>query len=258
MTKRELIYTIYERLNIQNDDTDLTEEFVSSLIDSTRAKLIKQSYSANIWNIPIAIKQELCIDLSPVPSIKGETCFGKILASDVAIPIGIGLKGNDGSVLTIKLYDRKELRINMIPIERMPLVGSDPFTGGMIFGALDVDRKLYFTSKTKTHLMLDGIKVEGVYEKPSDAYELVCEKISVIVDPNSSSAREDRVSKGAAPVPEEEQETQYEDAWDVNYPLELAMQDDLINIIVKDLVTSYGIPSDESNDSMDKFQAPKK
>ena len=255
MTKRELIYTIYERLNIQNDDTDLTEEFVSSLIDSTRSKLIKQSYSANIWNIPIAIKQELCIGLTPVESIKGESCFGKILASDVAIPIGISMKGNDGSVLTIKLYDRKELRINMIPIERMPLVGNDPFTGGMIFGALDVDRKLYFTSKVKTHLLLEGVKVEGVYEKPSDAYELICDKVPLDVDENSSASRSLKVDQNEDTDPPV---ILYADPWDVAYPLEAAMQDDLINIIVKDLVTSYGIPSDENNDSMDIVQAKAK
>jgi len=231
MTKRELIYTVYERLNIENDDTNLTEEFVSSLLDSTRAKLIKQTYGNKGWNAPIAIKQELCLGLTPASTIDGETCVGSILRSDDVLPLGISIKGQDGAVLAIKSYDRTMIRINMIPMERLPFAGADQYTAGMLFGAIDIDRRLYFVSQLKGHLLLGGVKVEGIYERPEDAYLLTCGKAS-------SSVKN--------PV----------HVWDTEYPLESAMQDDLINIIIQDLAGSMNVPSDTTNDSADIISRP--
>ena len=237
MTKRELIYTVYERLNIENDDTNLTEEFVSSLLDSTRAKIIKQTYGNKGWNAPIAIKQELCLGLTPASTIDGETCVGSILRSDDVLPLGISIKGQDGAVLSVKSYDRTVIRINMIPMERLPFAGADQYTAGMLFGALDVDRRLYFVSQLKGHLLLGGVKVEGIYEKPEDAYSLAC------INPENNVIPSDSDSRIDTPV--------YPHVWDVEYPLESAMQDDLINIIIQDLAGSMNVPSDTVNDSTD-------
>jgi len=242
MTKRELIYTVYERLNIETDDTNLTEEFVSSLLDSTRAKLIKQTYGNKGWNVPSSIKQELCLSLTPAAAIDGESCAGSILRSDDIIPIGISIKGADGAVLTVKSYDRTVVRINMVPMERLPFVGSDQYTAGMLFAAIDVDRRLYFVSQLRGHLLLAGVKVEGIYERPEDAYELGC------TDKYTEYTGAQGTQRKSAP--------ELIDPWDVEYPLESAMQDDVINMIIQQLAASMAIPKDTTNDSTEVISQP--
>ncbi|MCP4910149.1 MAG: hypothetical protein GY907_05525, partial [Bacteroidetes bacterium] len=59
MTKYELIYTVSEKLNILSDDSNISEELISSLLDTKRAMLLKQQYAKNSWHMPIEIKQEL-------------------------------------------------------------------------------------------------------------------------------------------------------------------------------------------------------
>ena len=71
MTKREIIYTVFAKLNILSDDTHVSEELVSSLIDTKRAMLLKQQYAKNTWNMPIEIKQELCLNLELVKRVDG-------------------------------------------------------------------------------------------------------------------------------------------------------------------------------------------
>ena len=58
MTKREIIYQVLEKLNIHSDDSKLSEELVSSLIDTKRALLLKQQYATKGWHnteIPLTL-----------------------------------------------------------------------------------------------------------------------------------------------------------------------------------------------------------
>ncbi len=234
MTKRELIFTVFEKLGIENDDTDLTQEFVSSLIDNTRARLIKQTYGNKNWNIPIELRQELCMTLTPVDSINGLSCSGTILRTNEIIPKGISVKGGDGSVLRIKRYDREALQINIVPIERLPLVGHNQWTAGMTYGAIDSDRRVYLVSPSQKHKMLEKVKIEGIYERPDDIWELKCYEVS---DTPTFGV----VESSQAPC----------EPWDEEYPLEASMVDDIMNIILTDLNRTIQLPKDELNDSED-------
>ena len=77
-TKRELIFTVMEGLKIQSDDTDVSQELISSLIDAARATTLKQMYGNKDWNLPIELRQEVCIGLAPADSVQGVNCLGKI------------------------------------------------------------------------------------------------------------------------------------------------------------------------------------
>ena len=235
-----------KRLNINSDDTDLSEEFVSSLIDAARATLIKNTYGSKGWNLPVELKQELCIALEPAAKIDKKSfldssCFGTVLRSSDVIPQGISLKGSDGAILKVKLYDRESIAINIIPIERLPMVGHNPYTAGMIYAAIDTDRRIYLVSGSKKHTFLEAIKVEGIYEYPEQVVPLECREY------NNVYKAKDATGKGVAPVTSP---IPFE-PWDEDYPLEASMQDSIVNIIVKDLVNSMGIPEDKINNSTD-------
>ena len=224
-TKRELIFTVMEGLKIQTDDTDVSQELISSLIDSARATTIKQMYGNKDWNLPIELRQEICLGLSPAESVSGEKCLGSILKSSDRLPKGISIKGGDGSLLRVKRYDRQSTQINIVPVERLPMIGHNPFTANMVYAAIDVDRHLYLVSANKKHMFMELVKVDGVYESPELASELSCS----IVDSNG--------------VPCE--------PWDEEYPLELALQDIVVGQVIKQLAVRIQMPEDNTNDGED-------
>lgn len=219
MTKRELIYTVFEKMNIVSDDSDITEELVSSLIDTKRAMLLKQQYAKNAWHMPIEIKQELCISLNLVDKVSGYSCAGKILATSVSLPRSIKIKGKEGP-LTVRKADGGEIAISIIPIERLPFLFENRYTSMITYCAVDFDGKLYIISKDNKHRFLKNIKVTDIFENPDIAYELTC---------NNSGG----------------------DAWDADYPIEGAMADMVVELIVKDLTRALQIPGDVQNDASD-------
>jgi|TARA_B110000881_G_scaffold219338_1_gene240939 hypothetical protein len=232
-TKRELIFTVMEGLKIQSDDTDVSQELISSLIDAARATTLKQMYGNKDWNLPIELRQEVCIELAPADSVDGATCLGKILRSTERLPKGISIKGGDGALLRVKRYDRQATQINIVPVERLPMIGHNTFTANMVYAAVDVDRYLYLVSANKKHMFMEAVRVDGVYESPELAAELKC--------------KDGIFTSASAKVPDCE-------PWDEEYPLELALQDIVLGVVMKGLATRLQLPEDNINDSEDKRQ----
>ena len=219
-TKREIIYTVFERLNILSDDTHISEELISSQIDTKRAMLLKQQYAKNAWHMPIEIKQELCMDLELVNKVDGYSCAGKILSTKVSLPKSIKIKGKEGP-LTVRKSDGGEISINIVSIERVPYLFSNRFTQGLTYCAVDFSGKLFLISNDNKHRFLKSIKVIDIFEAPDDARNYACNLDNSI------------------------------EAWDDHYPIEAAMADMVIDLIVKDQMRTLQIPEDKINDSED-------
>jgi hypothetical protein len=222
MTKLELIYAIKEKLKISNSDAKFTNEYFSFLVDNKRAMLIEQRYGQAIWKIPVEAKQQICLDLEVVDSIEGETCFGKILRTKSQLPVSAIAK--KAGPLAVRNLDRIKINLNIVPMERLPFVGHNTATDMLTYVAVDVDRRLYFVSKNSKHYLMESIKVDDVFSEVDDAEALIC-------NPTGSENC---------------------DVWERDYPATKSMADDIINIIVKELVPTLGIPEDKTNDSQDK------
>lgn len=222
MTKKELIYAVFDRLKISSDDTDLSKELVSFHIDAVRAQFIKNQYGNKSWDAPIEIRQEICLRLSNASSIDGVTCFGTILRTNEVIPKGISIRGLDTSLLKVRTYDRKAIAVNVVPIERLPYIGHNPYLVNMLYAAVDTDRRVYFLSNRKEHKMLEAVKVEGIFENPEEADKISC----------------DSVDAGCEP-------------WDREYPMESAMQVSVIDEVVKIMAKRESLPEDNTNDGED-------
>ena len=110
----------------------------------------------------------------------------------------------------------------------------------MVYVAIDVDMRMYLVSNQKKHLFMEAIKVDLIAESPDKAMLLTCKEAGV---PDA---------KGDVTLPIVSNEPC--EPWDEEYPMELAMQDDVINIIVSDLAKTMGIPEDKLNDSEDEKQ----
>jgi len=221
MTKREIIYTIFEKIGVISDDTKLTEELVSSLIDTKRAMLLKQQYAKNSWHMPIEIKQELCMDLELVNKVDGYSCGGKILSTKVALPNSIKIKGKEGP-LAVRRSDGTVIAMNIVAIERVPFLFENKFTQHLTYCAVDFSGKLYLISKDTKHKFLKSIKVTDIYEQPDTANDLACNAKDLTTD-----------------------------VWDIDYPIESSMADVVVELVVADLTKSLVVPGDKNNNASD-------
>lgn len=222
MTKREIIFTVIEKIRAHSDDSSVTEEFISSMIDTKRAMLLKQQFSKAVWNIPIEIKQEICMPLELVDVIAGYSGGGKILKSSIALPRTIKIKGQEGPLL-VRKEDGSALPINIIPIDRLPFLGANRYTAMLTYAALDIDGKLILISADNKLNFLKSIRVTHIFESPDNAYSLECSD-------NGSDTLE---------------------PWDIDYPVEAAMIDTIVEMIMKDLTKTLSIPEDNTNNARD-------
>ena len=146
MTKREIIYRVLERVRAMSDDSDITEELISSMIDTKRAIILKQQYSKASWNIPIELQQEICISLESVDTIDGFKGAGQTIRTAESIPDPIKIKGNMGPLM-VRREDGSVIPINVIPIERLPYIGNNRYTAMLTYAAMDFNRRLILVSK---------------------------------------------------------------------------------------------------------------
>jgi len=224
MDKRTIIYTVLEKLKIHSGDSKITPELISSMIDTKRAMLLKSRFSRNAWNIPIEIKQEICLDIERVDTIDGFSLAGKTIRTSSSIPKSIKIRGKDGPLL-VRREDGTVIPINIIPIERLPYVGNNRWTAMLTYACIDYDGRLILTSTNDKLKFLKSIKVTEIFEMPEDVYELECR------DNNDYGDIE---------------------PWDMEYPVELSMIDEIIEMIAKDLFNTIRLPEDKTNDSLDE------
>lgn len=220
MTKNEIIYTIFEKLNIQSDDSDITEELVSSLVDTKRAMFLQQRYGKSSWHMPIEVKQEICLEMSLTDKVDGYSCAGKILTSTSSIPPSIKIRGKEGP-LNVRKKDGTEISMSIIPVERIPYLFNNRYTQQLTYCAVDFNNNLVIISKDNKHRFLKYVQVTDVFESPDDARDLTCDLDSTV------------------------------EAWDDEYPLEASMVDLIVTEVLKDLVRTIATPSDDVNDATD-------
>ena len=220
MEKIEIIYQVLEKLNIHSDDTRITEELVSSLIDTKRAMLLKQMYAKSAWNMPTDIKQELCLGLTLTNKVDGYSCAGKILTTQV-LPASIKIKGKEGPLL-VRIEDGSVISLNRIAIERMPYLFENRYLQNVTYCAEDLSGRLLIISNSDKYKFLKSIKVTDVFAKPDEALKLSCNYDSSI-----------------------------DDVWKQPYACEMGMTDNIVNLVVKDLLRTVQIPSDNKNDALD-------
>lgn len=221
MNKNELIYNVREKLKLNADDEQITDEFISHLIDVKRVKVLKQRLDSNPWRAPIEFKQELCLDLEVVDNVNGASCFGNILRTKNPLPNMIRFRGGNGGI-TVRRSDRTALPIDLVDLSRLPFVGTSAWTQQITFAAFDFDNRLYLVSASDKHLLMEQIQVGGIFEDVELAGDLDCESDKTC------------------------------EVWDRVYPLEVGMIDDVISMVFSDLAKTLQIPEDKINDADDE------
>ena len=165
MNKSKLIYDIKEAVRAYSNDAKITNAYIQQLIDTVRAKYIRQHQRKNPGESKLGFTQTLLmatelVDRSYLPA----TAVGvTILRTVKEVPKLIGktfLKD-----ITVRPIDRISMEIEYMDKFRAILGNSSNF----IFAYLDDDMHMYFVNKQDSlHKQLKNVAISAILETPED------------------------------------------------------------------------------------------
>lgn len=218
-TLREIVYDISEKLNITSDDSKFSEEHIAFLVNAKRNMLLSQKMSNLKKTVPQEAIQGICLGLEV-----DEQCFEDInvLKSIVKVPATLDNTGRNQLIKAYPVNNNFTKNFNIIDYSRLPFVGAQKYNNKQIYVTVDPDSYLLVYNSDNRHLMLEELKIEGVFEDPESAWTLSCETVSG-------------------------------DFWDKQYPIDGSLLSILIDQVSQNLIIKYKIPEDEINNSEDNI-----
>lgn len=223
-TIRQIIYMCLDQARLVTDDITLNEEHTLFLANKVRATLLTQKYKTVKLEVQDANYQVLCVNLEEIPPISSAACGGEsYVRSTVKVPTRLNI-GND----LVTPYDYlKGVNISLIPIERIRYVGYNKFLRNIIYAAIGHDGYLYMKSQNPQFKYIQKAKITGVFEDIVESSAMVCDEECNL--------------------------------WDRVFPIEDALVNTLVEMVVKEMVGAAYRPKDDrnnANDDTDKVIAP--
>lgn len=218
MTKDYYIYDIIETLKLHSDDSDVTYEHISFLIDDVRSLLLRQKYDTIGSIIPMKVRQTIYMDLALVD----DNVFmstDKILSSTTTLPKLVE-SFNFMKYFRVDTGGENTFRVHYVPIERFPYVGFNNLLKDLIYVTIGQDHKLIFKGYSSKHRLLENVRVFAIFENPEEAW-----KVSSTYD-NTKNFNSD-----------------------IEYPIDLDMWVTMKEIIIKQLGLILQNPGDKNNNA---------
>ena len=172
ITLNEMIYQVYEALQISSDDTSLDKRLIKDLINQERANWIRKEHNKN-RSIDDNIVQDLgCVEMERVDAASccGITSDCVVVRSKFEIPVGVEL--NQRSAITrVGPINKAERQIySFLPFERAVWAGNGQFNKNNIFAFL-LNNKMHLIGNPNNDIlkMIKYINIRGVFEDPTEA-----------------------------------------------------------------------------------------
>lgn len=165
MDKNRLIYDIREAVRAYSNDAKIASPYILHLIDTVRAKYIRQHQRKNPGESKLGFTQTLLmatelVDRSYIPSIPVDVT---VLRTVKALPPIIGktfLKD-----VVVRSVDKVSYEIEYMDKVRAVVAGIK----GFIFAYLDDDLHMYFVQKHDSlHKYLQNVAISVILETPED------------------------------------------------------------------------------------------
>lgn len=174
MTLEELIYQVYELLEINADDSSTDDRLIESLIVQQRALWLRNEYNKN-RTIDTNVQQDLgCVELIEVD--RSECCDApigcKILRTKKPLPNTIEFH-HDNAILRVGPVDitSKAFKELIFPKE-VPFFGNGRTNRNNIYWFLKNTKEglhIYLLSREPNAMLIEQISVTGVWENPREA-----------------------------------------------------------------------------------------
>lgn len=225
MTYKEIVFICKDLLKIITDDASFEDEHVIFLAGKFRSLLLKKYYDTPKKPAPDAAYQTICLDLK-----LGDTfniCNRhEYLKSVQALPYTMPIGG-------VRVYpiDFTYTNINYVTSSRFPYVGINDYTKNMLYTTIGPDNHLYLRSGNPQFKYLKKVKVTAIFENVDSK-----ETIKLLCKENK---------------PCDELNNECDDIMEQRFPIEEALIPELIELIVKELMTGLYHPADLKNNAKD-------
>jgi len=223
----EMSYDIRESIKAFSDDTETDDRYLHYLINTKRAKYLRQDLNNFQKTTDLSIQQTFCLGLEEVSANECgvDLDCDKITRTKKPLPKAIELH-TKSAITKVKPTNKVSRPFNFITREKAVHV-QDAVFGKSIYAFLDVDNYIYFLSDSSDYKLIDCISISGVFENPQDLINYT----------NCCNCEEDLITSCYSE--------------DTEYPLQPHYVDLIKSEIVNDLLKLKNVPEDKINDAND-------
>lgn len=166
---------VLDQLKLQSDDTNYTTDHIVFLANKARALLLPTLIKQGLLQISEAIMQELCLDMVPVDRMTGSHCMGKMLVSTEALPF-IMMIGDLNVIARLYQPDYPFIEFTFVDFQRAKHIGRNKYLETINYATILPDLRLAIISNNPQVLYLKKLRLKAIFNDPSAALELACEK----------------------------------------------------------------------------------
>lgn len=239
-TYRECVYMIFDELKLDSDDSRIEVEHIIFLLNKYRAILAKQRYGGTKRDVPLEYYQIWDLGYLDLPvnntNVRRTFNFNKPVPSILNLH-GILLETSisyntapieeeciiDGTPVFIynqsSDFVENNIDVNFINPDRFKYLGYNKWLTSQPYATIGYDHKLYISS-TADFLNGKRFRIQGIFENPTDFQESTDGKL------------------------------------DMYFPVEQALVQPIIDLIVKELGNVLYLPKDGENNSSDDISIP--
>lgn len=239
-TYRECVYMIFDELKLDSDDSRIEVEHIIFLLNKYRAILAKQRYGGTKRDVPLEYYQIWDLGYLDLPvnntDVRRTFSFNKPVPSILNLH-GILLETSisyntapieeeciiDGTPVFVynqsSDFVENNIDVNFINPDRFKYLGYNKWLTSQPYATIGYDHKLYISS-TADFLNGKRFRIQGIFENPTDFQESTDGKL------------------------------------DMYFPVEQALVQPIIDLIVKELGNVLYLPKDGENNSSDDISIP--
>lgn len=239
-TYRECVYMVFDELKLDSDDSRIEVEHIIFLLNKYRAILAKQRYGGTKRDVPLEYYQ--IWDLGYLDLSVNNTDVRRTFSFNKPVPSILNLHGIlletsisyntapieeeciiDGTPVFIynqsSDFVENNIDVNFINPDRFKYLGYNKWLTSQPYATIGYDHKLYISS-TADFLNGKRFRIQGIFENPTDFQESTDGKL------------------------------------DMYFPVEQALVQPIIDLIVKELGNVLYLPKDGENNSSDDISIP--
>lgn len=228
ITYREAVFIVFDELKLSSDDSPWEVEHIIFLLNKYRAILTKQRYGGAKKDVPLEYYQIWELGQLELPT--NNTDVRRTFSFEKPVPPILNLHGvlleTSISYHTAPLeenyttgYVENNIDINFINPDRFKYLGYNKWLSSQPYATIGYDHKLYISS-TADFLNGKSFRIQGVFENPTDFQDTTDGKL------------------------------------DMYFPVEQALVQPIIDLIVKELGNVLYLPKDGENNSSDDLSIP--
>lgn len=228
ITYREAVFIVFDELKLSSDDSPWEVEHIIFLLNKYRAILTKQRYGGAKKDVPLEYYQIWELGQLELPT--NNTDVRRTFSFEKPVPSILNLHGvlleTSISYHTAPLeenyttgYIENNIDVNFINPDRFKYLGYNKWLSSQPYATIGYDHKLYISS-TADFLNGKYFRIQGVFENPTDFQDTTDGKL------------------------------------DMYFPVEQALVQPIIDLIVKELGNVLYLPKDGENNSSDDLSIP--